>query len=240
MVTLLAALVTEWPDADPLLWARLRRATFDPGAAEAFGVAGNTGDGLELFTVQSGQLTVEADGPMVLWRGPVDQGAAPTSLPAGSRIVLSAGDRLLVPAGASLRRRNDAAVPAVIFGFQITQRKALLHPEGITNVRLMPDKVLNSALPAPAEMSVRRLQLLPGQKVAIQDLAGLQMVYVEEGTLDLMGARRLGDLAPVSWKSIPAGQGMAHFETTTELANGGASAVMFLVATIDPSGSDEP
>jgi mannose-6-phosphate isomerase-like protein (cupin superfamily) len=233
-VTVMNALVTEWPEADPLLWASLHRTSFAPGAVEEFGVAGATGEGLDLFTVESGQITVEAEGPMILWRAPVAPDAEPATLPAGSTVVLNAGDQLFVPAGAPFRRRNDGADPAVVFGFQITQLEVTHYPGEVTNVRVMPDKVLNAAPPAPAAMSLHRLRLRPGTSLSMLDLPGLQMLYVEEGSLDLSGARRLGDLEPESWATIPSGQGMAHFETTTGMANRGSEPVTFLVVTIDP------
>jgi mannose-6-phosphate isomerase-like protein (cupin superfamily) len=234
--TVMETLVTEWPAADPLLWATLRREILAPGAVEEFGVAGVTGDSLDLFIVESGQLTVEAEGPTFLWRAGDDPGGEPTALPAGSTIVLESGDHLFIPVGAPSWRRNDAGEPAVFMGFQMTQQEVLLHPAGVTSNRVEPDKVLNAPPQAPATLGLHRLRLLPGERLSLLALPGLQMLHVEEGTLDLMGARRLGDLAPESWKSVPAGQGMAHFDSTTALANGGIDPVTVLIVTIEPVG----
>lgn len=233
MTTVAEAYVTAWPAAEPLLWATLRRETFDPGAVEEFGVAGVTGDSLDLFIVESGQLTVAAEGPMYLWRESDNPGGEPSSLPSGSTVVLNPGDRLFVPPGAASLRRNDAGEPAVIVGFQMTQQEVLLYPRGVTNNRVEPDKILNTPPPAPATLGLSRLRLLPGEQVPLFALPGLQMLHVEEGTLELIGARRLGDLSPESWKAIPAGQGMAHFDTTTALANGTAEPVSVMIVTIE-------
>ena len=234
MTTVMETLVTEWPAANPLLWATLRRETLDPGAVEEFGVTGVTGDALDLFIVESGQVSVDADGPMFAWRANDDPSDEPTALPAGSAIVLNAGDHLFVPSGAPFRRRNHTSEPVVVFGFQMTQEEVLLHPAGVTGNRVEPDKILNAAPPTPATLGMYRLRLLPGEQLSLLALPGLQMLHVEEGSLDLMGARRLGDLTAESWKSIPAGQGMAHFDGTTALANRGTAPVIVLIVTIEP------
>lgn len=235
VTSVMEALVTEWPAADPLLVATLRRETLDPGAEETFGVADVTGDSVDLFLVESGQLTVEGDGAMFLWRRTDGPGSEPTALPAGSTIVLDPGDSVYLPLGTSARRRNDATQPAVFMGFQLTQKEILLHPAGVTNLRIVPDKILNAPPPAPATLGLHRLRLAPGERVPLLALPGLQMLYIEAGTLDLMGARRLGDLSPASWTSIPAGQGMAHFDATTALANSGAEPATVLLVTIEPA-----
>ena len=234
-VTLVAALVTTWPAGGPPFGASIQRITFDPGAVEEAGTADTTGVGPDLFTVESGQVTVDADGPVVVTRGPADRRAEPTTVPAGTTIILDEGDQLFAPSEVSLHRRNDTSVPAGILDFHIADLEQVHRSSGVHYVRILPDKVLNASPPTPAEAALYRLRLLPGRSLSIHDLPGLQMLYVEEGTLDLMGARGPGDLVPVSRASISAGSGMAHFETTPELANRSADPVTLLIATIGPS-----
>ncbi|MFN8590312.1 MAG: hypothetical protein U0031_02540 [Thermomicrobiales bacterium] len=235
ITTVMETVVTEWPAPNPLLIATLRRETLDPGAVEKFGVADTSGDSVDLFRVESGQITVEGDGPMFLWREVGGPASEPTTLPTGSTVVLDPGDALYLPVGTSGRRRNDATQPAVFMGYQLTQQEILLHPAGVTDLRIVPDKILNASPPAPATLGLHRLRLDPGERVPLISLPGLQMLYVEAGTLDLMGARRLGDLSPTSWTSIPAGQGMAHFDATTALANSTAEPATVLLVTIEPT-----
>ena len=193
-VTLVEAQVSDWPTGGPPFFASIFRITVDPGVVdEVDAVVNTTGEDLELFTVESGQLTVEADGPVIVTRGTADRLVEPTTVPAGT-IVLDAGDTLFVPTGVTFRRRNDTETPASILEFQIADLELLLRPPGVRYQRLMPDKVLNVSLSTPAEIALQRLRLLPGRTVAIQDLPGLQILFVEEGTLDLMGARR-----PANW-----------------------------------------
>jgi len=54
--------------------------------------------------------------------------------------------------------------------------------------------------------------------------------------VDLMGAWRRGDLAPVRWDSIPAGQGASYFDTTSALANSSDPPATFLVVTVETEG----
>lgn len=230
--TLAAALVSEWPAPEPLLRVTLRRETFDSGAVEQFGVPETTGDALDLMIVESGVLTIEADGALTVWRSGADH-QGPLTVAAGTVVQLLPGDQALSPSGVAARRSNMAAQPAVILSVLMTQDELLTFPPGVTNKRYVPDLILNKSWPAPATLSLRRAQLQPGSLFPLLELPGLQLVYVEEGTLDLMGALRRGDLAPVRWDSIPAGQGASYFETTSALANSGETPATFLVVTVE-------
>jgi hypothetical protein len=61
------------------------------------------------------------------------------------------------------------------------------------------------------------------------------MLAVESGTLELLGGYQLGNQAASGSDTVAAGNGQAHFETTTGLANRGSEPVVFLVATITPA-----
>jgi hypothetical protein len=229
--TLVEALVTTWPEAGLPFWASIRRITLEPGAVEEQ----PAGVGPQLFTVESGPLTVDAAGSVVVTRGTADRRADPTTVPAATTIVLDEGDQFFAPSGVSVRRRNDGSAPAVILEFRIADLEPMHHAAGVRYQRLMPDKVVNVAPPAPAAVALYRLRLLPGSSLSIRDLPGLQMLYVEEGTIDLLGALGPGELIPASRASRAAGQGIANFETTPTLANRSADPVTVLVATIGPA-----
>ncbi|MDQ2655440.1 MAG: hypothetical protein M3Z20_20615 [Chloroflexota bacterium] len=235
LATLATTRVAAWPALEQLLRVTLRRETFAPGAVEEFGLPETTGSALDLMIVETGVLTMEADGALTVWRGGGDL-PQPVTIGAGTLVQLHAGDQVLSPSGVAVRRSNAAAEPAVIISVLMTQNELLTFPPGVTNVRLVPDLILNRPWPAPAALSLRRAQLQPGAMFPLQELPGLQMLYVEEGTLDLMGAWRRGDLAPVRWDSVPTGQGAAFFESTSALANSSDTPTTFLVVTVETDG----
>ncbi len=229
------ALITTWPAENPPFWASVQRITLDPGAVEGVYATDATGIGLDLFTVESGQVAVDADGPVVVTRGSLAGGAEPTTAPEGTTIVLEEGDQLFVPADVTFTRRNTASTQSTTLDFQIVNVEPMHKSPGVRYERLLPDRILNTVPPAPARAALHRLRLLPGSRLLVSDLPGLQLLFVEEGTLDLIGVRAPGDLVPVTWSSIPAGRGLAHFDTTPEVANRSTEPVTFLVATLAPA-----
>jgi hypothetical protein len=231
--TLVDALVTAWPSGGPPFFASIERITFDPGAVEAASTD-RTGMGPDLFTVESGQVTVTADGPVVVTRGPAEQMADPTTAAAGTTIVLDVGDRFFAPAEVSFQRRNDAPAPASVLDFQVSDVEPAHHALTVHYQRIMPDKIFNAVPPEPSQIALRRLRLQAGTALPIGELSGLQMLYVEEGTLDLMGERAAGDLVPMRSTSISAGSGTAYFDTVSALVNRGVDPLTVLIATIEP------
>jgi hypothetical protein len=232
--TLVEALVTGWPSAGPPFFASIERIAFDPGAVETASTDA-TGMGPDLFMVESGQVTVMADGPVVVTRGPAERTDDPTTATAGTTIVLDVGDRFFAPAEVSFQRRNDTAAPASILDFQISDVEPAHHSLDVHYQRIMPDKIFNVVPPEPAQVALRRLRLQPGSALPIGELPGLQMLYVEEGTLDLMGERAAGDLVPMRSSSISAGSGTSYFEVVSALVNRSADPITVLIATIEPA-----
>ena len=231
----MAGQVTAWPPTDPPYWMSLQRVTLDPGVEEDPGTPTTISVGPTLFLVELGQVTVEADGPVHVTRGSRDAQGPPAVVPAGTPIVLDPGDHLVASSGISLHRRNAGTTPVTLLDFRIGNVEQVHRVSTGRYQRLLPDKVLNTLPPAPAHVAITRIQLQPGSHLLVSDLPGLHMLYVETGTLDLMGARRLGDLEPESWKTLLAGNGLAHFETTTALANRSPEPVSVLIATIVPA-----
>lgn len=222
-----------WPEADPPLWASLQRITIDPGEAEE--ASRVVGDAAVLFTIEAGQLMVDASGPVTVTRGPGDEGAAPVTEPAGAAIQLDVNDQLFVPAGVALTRRNEGSQPVTMLELRIAALEQSHRPENVHYLRLISDKVLNTPPAAPAVMAVQRLELLPGESLAIGELPGLQMLVVESGSLELLGGYQLGNQTAAGSDTVTAGSGQAHFDTTTGFANRGSEPVIFLVATIIPA-----
>lgn len=234
-VTIAEAPVAAWPADSLVLWSSMQRITLDPDAVEDVDLVDATGVGVALFTVETGQVEVDADGSVAVTRGPASLRAEAETLPAGMPITLNVGDQFFAPADVTFRRRNVTTHPASILALQLTSVEPMPDSEGVRYLRLTPDKVINQIPPAPARVALRRLLLLPGSRVAIDDLPGLQMLVVEEGALDLIGIRGPGELVASSWKTVTAGNGIAHFDTTTDLANSSAAPVSFLIVTIEPT-----
>ncbi len=231
-VLVMTGVAETWPEANPLLWASLQRITIDPGEAEDANRA--VGDATVLFTVESGTLTVDPSGAVMVTRGIGGEGATPLISPAGIAIQLAVNDQIFVPAGVTLTRRNDGAEPVIMLELRIAELEQTHRPENVHYLRLISDKVLNTPPTTPADMTVQRLELLPGESLAIGELPGLQMLVVESGTLELLGGYQLGNQAAGGSDTVEAGNGQAHFDTTTGLANRGTESTVFLAVTITP------
>ena len=222
-----------WPEADPPLWASLQRITIDPGEAEDASQV--VGDAAVLFTVETGQLTVDASGPVTVTRGPGDGGAAPVTEPAGAAIQLDVNDQLFVPAGVALTRRNEGSAPVSMLELRIADGGADTPPgQRALSAADFRQGAQCSASDASFD-GCQRLELLPGESLAIGELPGLQMLAVESGSLELLGGYQLGSQTAAGSDPVAAGSGQAHFDTTTGLANRGSEPVVFLVATITPA-----
>jgi hypothetical protein len=230
-VLLMAGTAEIWPRADPLLWASLQRITLDPGEAED--ASQLVGDATVLFAVESGQLVVEASGSVTVTHGIGNERTAPVTESTGTTIQLGVNDQLFAPAGVTMTRRNDGSDPVIMLELRIATLEQTHRPENVHYLRLISDKVLNSPPAAPAELAVQRVELLPGESLAIGEFPGLQMLVVESGSLELLGGYQLGSQAETRSDTVPAGSGQAHFDTTTGLANRGSEPVIFLVATIN-------
>jgi hypothetical protein len=232
-VLVMAATAETWPKANPLLWASLQRITIDRGETEAAVRA--VGDAAVLFTIEAGHLTVDASGPVTVTRGSDDRRDAPVTETADTPIQLKVGDTLFTPAGVTMSRSNVGSEPVVMLELRIAELEQTHRPENVHYLRLISDKVLNIPPVTPAELAVQRLELLPGESLAIGELPGLQMLVVESGSLELLGGYQLGNQSATGSDTVTAGNGQSHFDTTTGLANRGAEPTVFLAVTITPA-----
>jgi hypothetical protein len=224
----------------------LNRYRLAPGAVQPAGAQADTGVGPDLFTVESGQITVEADGSVFLTRA-ANAATAPSPVPAGTAIVLDVGDQLYAPGGVSLHRRNDGSAEATILDLSIgtigNQWRTAIRG-GVTYDSGFPYfKTLTTSSALPAEATVRRLTLAPGAELPVRDLPGLELVYVETGVLDLVYARAETPLTPEQTFAIRAGSGAEAFGRTPDravLANRGAEPVVILTASVMPNSAGAP
>jgi hypothetical protein len=239
---LLRATLEQMPPAGGTHQLAMYRVQLAPGTTEHAGSQADTGVGHDLFTVEAGQVTVDADGPVILTRAVAGPAATPTSVPPGTAVVLDVGDQLLAPSGVTFRRRNDDSTPATLLGYSFGNIGESVHtwsnPAGVTYVHGFPF-TLPSEFPAlPAEVTVRRLTLAPGAELAVRDLHGLELVYVEAGALDLVYAKAETPATPERAFTIRAGSGTETFGRTPEkalLANRGAEPLVLLTASVVPS-----
>ena len=225
----------------------LNRVHLAPGAVESAGSQEDTGVGLDLFTVESGQVTVEADASVVLTRAVASAAAAPILVEPGTAITLDVGDQLYVPSGVTFSRRNDGSSAATLLSFSIGTvgdiwTRATL-PTGVTYNSGLPNKQAPTYPVVPADASVHRLTLPPGAEVAIRDVPGLQLIYVEAGDLDLVSAE--GETPGTLEQALPlhAGSGTATFGATPEravLVNRGAEPVVILAASVVSTSAGAP
>jgi len=214
----------------------LARYRLAPGAEQPVGKQEDTGVGIELFTVETGQVTVEADAPVLVTRAEATA-AAPSPVPAGTAIVLEVGDQLYAPSGVSFRRRNDGSDPAVLLDFSLSSvgdtyfDQAL--PPGVTDDAGFPYKLLSEFPAVPAEATVHRRTLEPGAELAVRDIPGLEMVYVDAGELDLVFDKGGTLGTPERVRTLSAGNGTEVFGRTPEravLANRSTEPLILLTA----------
>jgi hypothetical protein len=225
----------------------LQRMTLQPGASQSVGSQSDTGVGSSVFTVESGQITVTADAPVLLTRGGPNAGAAPSAIPAGTDVAVAVGDQLFAPDGVTLRRRNDGGAAATVLDFSVSTAgdslTSMTLPPGVTSDAGLPF-TLPATFPAvPAEAAVHRLTLAPGAELPVRDLPGLELVYVETGDLDLVFAKAETPETPEQFITIHAGSGTEAFGRTPDravLANRGTEPLVLLAASVVPSGAGEP
>jgi hypothetical protein len=225
----------------------LNRYRLAPGAVQPVGGETESGVGLDVFTVEAGQLTVEADAPVLVTRAVANPASAASLVQPGTNIVLDVGDQLFAPNGVSFRRRNDGPTPATTLDFSLDAGGAAGSgaplPAGVTADAGLPKKQPPTYPTVPSEATVHRLTLAPGDKLAVRDLPGLEMVYVEAGALDLVYASPETPGTPARFATIGAGSGTEFFGPTPDravLANRGAEPLVILAASVAPAGAGEP
>jgi hypothetical protein len=225
----------------------LNRVHLAPGAIEPAGSQENTGVGVDLFTVESGQVTVEADAPVFLTRAIANAATAPSRVDPGTAITLEVGDQLYAPVGVTFSRRNDGSSPATLLTFSIgsagDMRTTTPLPAGVTYDSGLPDTQPPTYPAVPAEAIVHRLTLPPDAEVAVRDMPGLQLIYVETGSLDLVSGEGETPATPEQARLVSAGSGTGTFGTTPEravLVNRGAESLVILTASIVPPSAGAP
>lgn len=176
------------PDAT---WTGIERNTMAPGAAWDVGTSQTNGEGPSLYRVESGTLTIQADGPITVTSAGWNQ---PATVPAGTDVVLSAGDQGYTPSGVKARFRNESDVPVIVIVAGITTIGWGSSPE-VRNEELAWSLTENPAM-EPALVAVRRVTLEAGAAVPIEVFPGVAVGYVESG--QVIAANSLASPTPSS------------------------------------------
>jgi hypothetical protein len=243
---LVRATLEQMPPAVGRLQLALYRSRLASGAVEPAGSQADTGVGNDLCTIESGQIAVDADAPVLLTRAVANPASAPSLVQPGTTVVLDVGDQFLAPSGVTFRRRNDGLTSAVMLCFWMgtygDSARIWSSPPGVTYASGLPFKLPSALPPVPAEATVHRLTLAPGAEVAIRDLPGLELIYVEAGALDLIYAKAETPATPERSFTIRAGSGTETFGRTPDqavLANRGAEPLVLLIASVVPADAGE-
>jgi hypothetical protein len=217
----------------------LERVHLAPGAVEQAGSQENTGVGIDLFTVESGQITVAADAPVFLLRAVAIASGSPSLVQPGTAVTMNPGDHLYAQSGVAFSRRNDGSSPATLLSFSIGAvgdiPTTTSPPDGVTYDSGLPSGQPPDIPAAPAEAAVHRRTLPPGAEIAVRDVPGLHLVFVESGDLDLIYAEAETPPPPEDVLTIPEGSGTGAFGPTPEqavLANRGDEPLVILTASI--------
>jgi hypothetical protein len=136
--------------------------------------------------------------------------------------------------------RNDGDVPTVVMEFGITATK--LRPSGGWHRVLVSTTHVSALLQPPIEAAVHRLTLVPGRRLPLRELPGLELVFVESGELALeYGAvQNPLSLTPGRAETIGAGFWINYFGGTPEravLAKPGHEPLVILTASVLPASS---
>lgn len=188
------------PDVD---WTGMERTILAPGAAWTLGAPQTQGDGPWLYRLESGELRVDADGPIAITRAGTTR---PRAILSGTTAVLRAGDQGFTASGVTSRWHNDGPDPATVLEAGLSHVGTLAPSAGVTRDILIAATPI-AALDAPVALTVHRAVLAPGQLLVPSQGPGLVAMYVATGTLQVLDDD--GSLARPQTFGIPAGNGRA-------------------------------
>lgn len=220
-------------------WIGIDRVTLAPGAARPVGKTENEGVGPRLFRVESGSLTVVADGPAAVRRDGAPQAGV---VPPGVAVAMDPGDRGATASGVGALWRNDTDRPTTLLDVAITARTDMAEPSGVASVTLVGECSSHPlTIPAqPVAIGLRRVTLPTGASLPAARFVGLTAFAVDAGalTIDDPGgpdsasgsfAIRAGDgrsFGGFGYRQVPAGW---------IFRNAGRAPVQLLLLTVTPA-----
>jgi len=220
-------------------WAGIERTTLDPGASWTRGRNQDLGKGPIMYLVESGSLTIRADGPTTVTR--VGSNALATVDP-GSEVTLQAGDRGFAPTGVTSQWSNHGKDPASVLDAGITTSGTGLgwsssSLNGVESGSLVEEAQFSQRHNA-ITMTVSRLTLQPGKTLAADALPGIEMLWVDSGNMVAVDATSAGTAAPFAFDKGSKLQG--SFRPGRVFRSADNSPVTLLVMTITPAETGTP
>ena len=218
------------------VWIDVERTVLDPGAMWPRGGSQNNGEGPELYRVESGALTIETDGPIEVTRS---GSQSTTQVDAGTEVVLNVGDMGFTPSGITSHWRNNGATSTSILHAGISTSELGTFPRGVHREQLI-DQWVTSPPIAPTVMTVRYLTLDAGASFSPEQVTGLQGLYVETGSLEVLvgdgqGAPRGNLVLPERASRTVGGRGYKAIPANWILRNAGDEPVTLLISTVTPT-----
>jgi len=203
--------------------ARIGRTLLPAGADWTFDE--NDSAGPRLYRVESGALTVTADGPITVTRGEASQANA---VPAGMDVVLESGDQGFTPAGVHARWRNDGTAPASILDVRITSSTGV-PPADVTLFKIADD----AAFVPPSSsfvVTLQRMVLPPAAALRVDDVPGLRLLSIESGDV-----RALDSQHPDGFRVVNGTDATRTFPPGRTLEATGAEPATLLLLTVTPA-----
>jgi hypothetical protein len=167
-----------------LSWVGIERVTLAPGAVREVGKTENEGVGPWLFRVESGALSVDADGPMAVWRAGAPKAGV---VGPGTTTILHPGDRGSTAAGVGSVWRAAAGQPTTLLEVAITARTDMAEPAGVADTILVGNCSSHPlAIPnLPVAIGLRRVTLAAGASLPAARISGLIAFAVDGGALTI-------------------------------------------------------
>jgi hypothetical protein len=211
----------------------ISRFTLAPGGILTSGPDSEYGIGVYLFEVESGSLTLTADGRAELLTGDTE---VATPLASGAAGVMNAGDRGVLWPETKATWSNDGQEPVVVL--IATAGEAVDSVVAVEQVDLV--KSFSTGWPEPpATFAFHRLTFEPDASLAVAELPGLLMLGVESGSLGVPLAN--ADGTPARIREFRPNDGFVAsdwtIQTDGEFHNSGSEGVVVYALLAEPANS---
>ena len=223
-------------------WAGVMTASLAPGAAWPQEQTGYEDVGALLFLVESGALTVQAEGPIVV----ADSAGRGKTAPADMDTVLRTGESGFTPGGMRSTWRNDGAEPVRVLFVKLAVVGYDTHtrlPAGVTRTPLIEQRAAREPT-GPVRVTLRRVTLPARAALPFDAVPGLTLLSIVSGELHVLDPPRAGDAAnPLLPTQAGTGRRISRGSAATGTfrpgrvaSNPGAADTTLLLLTIAPEG----
>ena len=171
-------------DAIPLgaRWSGIMRTTLAPGAVWTLGQQGYEDVGPQLYRVETGSLTVQAESPISIVRAGATQ---PQAVSSNTAVVLHVGDQGFTATGVLSQWRNEGLEPVSVLFVEIAVVGYDTHtilPVGVTRTPLIEQRTMTEPND-PMIVTVRQVTLPSRATLPLDAVPGLQLLYIVSGQL---------------------------------------------------------